>query len=252
MKAMILAAGRGERMRPLSDGTPKPLLCAGGKPLIVHTLERLTQAGIQDVVVNHAWLGQRIVDFLGDGRRFGVTIRYSPEPLGALETGGRLARALPLLGTEPFVAINGDVYTDFPLSCLPTVPHGLAHLIMVENPDYHPHGDFLLRDGHLFVAPAEEERAVGTGNRLTFAGIGVYRPELFDLGLSAGANETRPTRGTAAGRFGLAALLSAGMAKSQVTGERYDGAWFNVGTPSHLCELDNHLGEGLPGRPARP
>ena len=247
MKAMILAAGRGARMRPLSDRRPKPLLETGGKPLIVHMLEGLRRAGITDVVINHAWLGQRIMDALGDGRRFGVAIRYSPEPVAALDTGGGLVRALHLLGPEPFIAVNGDLYTDFPFSRLPANPAGLAHLVMVRNPNYHPRGDFWLRGGTLLPDVAG---AVSGAERLTFAGIGVYRPELFELGLVAGG--VAPASGSKGERFGLAPLLTAAMNGTNVSGERYDGAWFNVGTPDQLSELGAFLRAGLPGHPARP
>ncbi|MEJ2685669.1 MAG: nucleotidyltransferase family protein [Gammaproteobacteria bacterium] len=215
MRAMILAAGRGERMRPLTDHTPKPLLPAGGHALIEYHIAALVQAGITDLVVNHAHLGKAIEDYLGDGARYGAHIRYSPEPDGALETGGGIRHALSLLGSEPFVVVNGDVWTDYPFARLPVAPEGLAHLVLVDNPDHHRNGDFAF-DGH-------RVRQNG-GPRLTFSGIGVYRPALFD--------DTRP------GRFALAPLLRAAMDRGEVTGEHYRGHWIDVGTPERLAELD--------------
>lgn len=215
MRAMILAAGRGERMRPLTDRTPKPLLPVGGRALIEYHIEALVQAGIRDLVINHAHLGRAIEDYLGDGARYGARIQYSPEPEGALETGGGIRNALHLLGPEPFVVVNGDVWTDYPFARLAAAPEGQAHLILVDNPDHHGGGDFVL-DGH-------RVRQTG-GPRLTFSGIGVYRPALFD--------NTEP------GRFALAPLLRAAMDRDQVTGEHYRGRWVDVGTPERLAALD--------------
>ena len=218
MKAMILAAGRGERMRPLTDSTPKPLLQAGGKALLAHHLEALAAAGFREVVINLAHLGAQIETAIGDGSAFGLSIRYSREPDGALETGGGIFQALPLLGPAPFAVINGDVWTDYPLKDLPTEPTGLAHLVLIDNPPQHPRGDFAL-DGDRVVADGPD--------KLTFSGIGVYRPELF-----AGC---RP------GVFPLAPLLRKAMATGQVSGEHYRGAWRDIGTPERLAHLDAEL-----------
>ena len=148
MRAMILAAGRGERMRPLTDQYPKPLLTVAGKPLIEYHLESLAAAGVRDVVINLAWLGEKIMEHVGDGHRWGVRVRYSPEGRNALETGGGIHRALPLLGPAPFWVVNGDVWTDYPLSRLPAEPQGLAHLVLVDNPPHNETGDFHLDQGH--------------------------------------------------------------------------------------------------------
>lgn len=217
MKAMILAAGRGERMRPLTDHTPKPLLRAGAHTLIEYHILGLVQAGIRQLIINHAHLGGQIETALGDGSRYGVEIRYSAEG-EALETGGGIFRALPLLGDAPFVVVNGDVWTDYSFARL-SAPAALAHLVLVDNPPHHPAGDFvLLPDGR--VSDAD-------GPRLTFSGIGVYRPELFAA--------CRP------GKFPLAPLLRAAMAAGQVSGEHYRGGWVDVGTPERLTALDRRL-----------
>ena len=218
-RAMILAAGRGERMRPLTDHTPKPLLQAGGKPLIVWHIERLVAAGIRDLVINHAHLGQLIEEALGDGAQWGARIRYSAEGEGrALETGGGILRALPLLGDAPFLVVNGDVWCDFdPLSLQPGRGQ-LAHLLMVDNPPHNPDGDFCLRDGLL---------SDGDPPRLTFSGIGVYDPGLF--------GHCQP------GAFPLAPLLRRAMAEGRVGGRRHRGQWFDIGTPQRLAELDRLL-----------
>ncbi len=214
MKAMILAAGRGERMRPLTDHTPKPLLAVRGRPLIEYHILALAAAGIRELVINHAHLGEQIVAALGDGRRFGVHIRYSPES-PALETGGGIFRALSLLGDAPFVVVNGDVWSDYDFARLPSEPEGLAHLVLVDNPPHHPEGDFVLRGGRV--------QAQG-GKKLTFSGIGVYRPQLFS--------------GCRPGVFPLTPLLRAAMARAQVSGEHYTGIWCDVGTPERLRALD--------------
>ncbi len=223
LKAMILAAGRGERMRPLTDHTPKPLLTVGGQRLIEYHLAALARAGVREVVINHAHLGEQIEATLGDGDCYGVSIRYSPEP-AALETGGGIFRALPLLGEEPFLVVNGDVWCDYPFERLPVEPAGLAHLVLVDNPPHNPAGDFALEEGLV--------RSDGP-SRLTFSGIGIYRPELF-AGCSAGA-------------FPLAPLLRAAMEQGKVSGEHYRGRWVDVGTPQRLAELDTELNTAMGG-----
>ncbi|RLJ67729.1 N-acetylmuramate alpha-1-phosphate uridylyltransferase MurU [Sulfurisoma sediminicola] len=217
---MILAAGRGERMRPLTDRTPKPLLPVAGRPLIVWHIERLAAAGFRDVVINHAHLGDQIEALLGDGDAWGVRIRYSEEPAGALETAGGIANALPLLGDAPFLVINGDIFCDWDVSRARTVLAAglLAHLVLVPNPGHHPSGDFALTDDML---DAGKERH-------TFAGIGVYRPELF----------AAIERGQVAK---LAPLLDAAIAAGRVSGELHDGRWVDVGTPERLAALDADL-----------
>ena len=218
MRAMILAAGRGERMRPLTDTTPKPLLRAGGRMLIEYHLENLVRAGVTEIVINHAHLGARIEAELGDGGRYGAHIRYSPEPPGALETGGGIHQALPLLGTEPFIVVNGDIWTDMDFRILPHAPDGLAHLVLVDNPEHHPAGDFHLQDGRVDYTGAP---------RLTFSGVGVYRAALF--------------AGCAPGRFPLAPLLRAAMDAGDVRGQHYRGRWWDIGTPQRLAMLDELL-----------
>lgn len=217
MKAMILAAGRGERMRPLSDAVPKCLLEVRSKPLIVWLIEALARAGIGEFVINHAHLGYMIEAALGDGRGFGVAIGYSPEA-EALETGGGITKALPLLGQAPFLAVNGDIFCDFDFASLVTRSLGpnLAHLVLVENPPHHPHGDFVLRDA----------RVGDTGNpKSTFSGIGLYRPDLF-ASLKPGSKGQ------------LAPLLRAAMTRGLVSGELHRGEWHDVGTPERLAELN--------------
>lgn len=214
---MILAAGRGERMRPLTDHTPKPLLPVGGRPLIVWHLERLAALGVRKVVINHAHLGAQIERALGDGSAWGLAIRYSPEEQ-ALETGGGIFRALPLLGDSPFLVLNGDIWCDADLGVLGLANGDLATLLMVDNPAHHPGGDFHLRDGRL---------AADGGPRLTFSGIGLYAPALFD--------------GCEPGAFPLAPLLRAAMAAGRVGGRRHTGRWTDVGTPERLATLDQAL-----------
>jgi MurNAc alpha-1-phosphate uridylyltransferase len=220
MKAMILAAGRGERMRPLTDTVPKPLLAAGGSRLIEYHLRALALAGIDEVVINHAHLGAQLEAYLGDGARYGVRIAYSPEGERGLETGGGILQALPLLGAAPFIVVNGDTWTDYPFAHLPQAPAGLAHLVLVPNPEHHPAGDFTLMDGYI----GNEAAA-----RHTFSGIGVYRPELFAA--------CRP------GVFPLAPLLRAAAAHGEVSGELYTGGWMDIGTPERLAELERRLTE---------
>lgn len=217
MKAMILAAGRGERMQPLTDTIPKPLLKAGGKALIEYHLDNIKQAGLHDVVINHAWLGEQIEARLGDGSRYGLNIEYSRED-EALETAGGIQRALPLLGDEPFMVINGDIWTDYSLASLPRTLTGLAHLVMVNNPPQHQAGDFMLTSGELLPEGKD---------CLTFGGIGLYRPALFT--------------GLKPGKSPLAPLLREAMENRNITGEHYTGRWFDIGTPQRLRELDMML-----------
>jgi MurNAc alpha-1-phosphate uridylyltransferase len=237
-KAMILAAGLGERMRPLTDHTPKPLLVAGGKPLIIWQIERLRAAGFVDLVINLAHLGQQIEAFLGDGAAFGVRIQYSREP-EPLETAGGIATARDLLGDAPFLVTNGDVYAEFDYARLQPVladmagnPNHLAHLVLVDNPPHHPGGDFVLRNGAVDLPspPAPLPPAGEGSNTLTFSGIGCYRPALF-AGITAGSKAK------------LAPLLKAAMLAGQVTGEHFAGRWEDVGTPARLNTLDVELKE---------
>jgi len=216
MKAMILAAGRGERMRPLTDTTPKPLLEVRGKALIVRLIESLVHAGIREMAINHAHLGDSIEAALGDGRRFGAAIRYSREA-EALGTGGGIAQALPLLGEEPFIVVNGDIFCDFDFSALVarTLGKHVAHLVLVANPPHHPEGDFAL-DGTQVLDQRKPE--------WTFSGIGLYRPELFG-GITPGSKGQ------------LAPLLRAAMARKQVSGEIHRGVWYDVGTPERYAAL---------------
>ena len=231
MKALVFAAGLGERMRPLTDHTPKPLLEITGKPLIVWHLEKLAAMGIKDVVINTSWLAEQFPATLGDGARFGLRLHYAYEGATPLETGGGLWNALPLLGDAPFIAVNGDVWCDADFATLPREPAGIAHLLLVDNPVHNPDGDFALdAQGRL-----HDE---GDG-KLTFSGIGVYRPALFDgwrdvIGNAPGASETPP-------RFKLAPLLRAAMARGEVTGTHHRGRWTDVGTPQRLAELDAAL-----------
>ncbi len=214
-QAMLLAAGRGERMRPLTDHTPKPLLPVAGKPLIEYHIERLAAAGVRLLVINHAWLGGQIEARLGDGARWGVEIRYSPEER-ALETGGGIQRALRHFGDEPFFVVNGDVWSDVDFHD-PRIPSQAdAHLVLVDNPAHHPEGDFGLRDGWVTNQPA-----------LTYSGIGIYRARLFD--------------GQPAGRFALAPLLRAAIDAGRISGAHHRGAWCDVGTPERLRALDRQL-----------
>ncbi|SOY53839.1 putative sugar-phosphate nucleotidyl transferase [Cupriavidus taiwanensis] len=235
MKVMIFAAGRGDRMRPLTDACPKPLLAVGGKPLIVWKIEALARAGLRDIVINHAWLGAQIEAALGDGSRFGVRIAYSAEG-EALETAGGIAKALPLLSHDPvrgeiFLAVSGDIFCDYDFRALLPRAQALAgaaaphmHLVMVPNPPFHPRGDFAL-DAHgrlsLDTDPA-------SGERLTFGNIGLYDTRLF----------TDIVPGT---RLPMTPIYHAGIAAGTATGERFDGRWENVGTPAQLAELDATL-----------
>ena len=218
MRAMILAAGRGERLRPLTDSTPKPLLEAGGKPLIEHHLEHLASAGFREIVINLSHLGDQIRDKLGNGATWGLNIRYSPEPPGALGTGGGIKKALPLLGDSPFVIINGDVFTNYPLARLRAIKCDHAHLVLVPNPGHHPGGDFKLQGG--YVSEVGEPRH-------TFSGISVYHPRFFDT--------------TPDGSFSVVPLLKAAMNSHQVTGQLFNGTWHDVGTLERLESLRDEL-----------
>ena len=219
MKAMILAAGRGERMRPLTDHTPKPLLPVAGKPLIVHTINQLVSAGFTEIVINHARFGQQIEDKLGDGKAVGASISYSPEGDEPLETAGGIINALPLLGNERFLVVNGDIATDFPFADLKTASVALAHIVLIDNPPHHLAGDFALDNSGSVTEDGD--------NRLTFSGIGLYHPDLF--------------KDIPSGKSKLAPLLRAAMAANKVTGQYYPGFWMDIGTPERLAELDQHL-----------
>ena len=215
---MLLAAGRGERLRPLTDRTPKPLIKAGGRPLIVHLIEALKRTGHDDIVINLSWRGDDIQRALGNGDRYGVRLRYSPEPDDALETGGGILNALPLLGAAPFLVVSADIYTDFPFDRLPPDSPALAHLVLVNNPPHNAGGDFAIDNGRL--------RNDGE-KRLTFSGIGVYRPELFE--------------GQSPGRFPLAPLLRKAATGDQATAEHYRGEWQDVGSVERLEALRRKL-----------
>lgn len=220
MKAMILAAGRGERMRPLTDTLPKPLVTVNDKPLIAYHIERLVAAGIVDIIINHAHLGEKIEAALGDGAQWGANIIYSPEPEGGLETAGGIVQALPLLGDKPFIVVNGDVWTDYDFSLLAslTLNECLAHLVLVDNPEHHPTGDFYLSS----QAKVEEQ---GDSEALTFSGISVLHPHLFN--------------GVSAGRSRLAPLFREAMLQHKVSGEYYAGDWRDIGTLERLELLRN-------------
>ena len=240
MRALVFAAGLGERMRPLTEHTPKPLLEVAGKPLIAWHLEKLAAAGIADVVVNTSWLAQRFAPALGDGARWGLRLHYLYEGGTPLETGGGILNAMPLLspdGQAPFLAVNGDIWCDADFDALPRAPDGDAHLLMVDNPPHNPDGDFAL-DAH--------GRLHGDGaHRLTFCGIGVYRPRLFDdwrtvIGDAPGTEASPP-------RFKLAPLLRSAMRRGAVGGAHHTGTWTDVGTPQRLAELDARLRSGHGG-----
>lgn len=218
MKVIILAAGKGERMRPLTEHTPKPLLRAGGQALIEYHLQALKTAGLVDIIINLSWLGEQIEQWLGDGSCFGVRIQYSREGPIPFETAGGIIQALPLLGDAPFVVVNADIWTDYPFASLPDPLTSLAHIVLVNNPGHHPQGDFALNDNRL--ANAGEPR-------LTYSGIGVYHSRLF-TGLSRGV---RP----------LAPLLRQAIDTGQVSGEHYPGQWRDIGTVERLRELDDLL-----------
>jgi len=215
MRAMILAAGRGERMKALTDHTPKPLLKVRDKYLIEYAIDNLKEAGVTEIIINISWHAAAIRTALGDGKKYGVTLVYSEEP-ERLETGGGITKALPLLGQDPFIVVSADIITDYPLKKLPQQPHGVAHLVLVDNPPFHPYGDFGLNDKHvdMLTAPA-----------YTFANIGVYRPELFD--------------GCQVDVFPLSKLLFPAIRKNQITGEYYKGVWYNIGTPEDLQQAQS-------------
>ena len=226
MKAMILAAGKGERMRPLTLHTPKPLLPVRGMPLIDYHLRALAAAGFEEVVINHAWLGQQIEDYLGDGARLGLRIRYSAEG-EPLETGGGIFRALPLLGDAPFLVVNGDIWTDYPFARLRRPLAGLAHLVLVDNPAHHPQGDFGL------TAEARCTAAEAASACLTYSGIAVLHPRLF--------------AGCQPGAFKLAPLLRSAMARAEVSGEHFTGRWVDVGTHERLAQVESMLSSEVCG-----
>jgi MurNAc alpha-1-phosphate uridylyltransferase len=211
MRAMILAAGRGERLRPLTDTTPKPLLDVAGQPLIAYHLDRLAGAGFREVVINLAHQGELIRKTLGDGNAWGVNIRYSQEPPGALDTGGGIQQALPMLGNAPFAVINGDIFCDYPLARLRAVKCDHAHLVLVPNPSHHPGGDFGLLGGYV----TQESQA-----RHTYSGIAVYHPRFFN--------------NAPGGRHSVVPMMVAAMALKQVTGELYRGTWHDIGTLERL------------------
>jgi N-acetyl-alpha-D-muramate 1-phosphate uridylyltransferase len=221
MKAMLLAAGRGERMRPLTDHTPKPLLRVAGRPLIAWHLAALARAGIHEVIINVSWLGEQIRAALGDGRDFGLSIRYSEEGSPPLETGGGIFQALPLLGAEPFLVVNGDTFTDVDLTSLQLSAAADARLVMVPNPPQHPQGDFVL-EGDLLQA--------GAGPTLTYSGIGIFSPALFT--------------GCAAGQFPLLPLLKRAIAAHRLQGQLHTGQWLDIGTPERLAALNRTLTQG--------
>jgi MurNAc alpha-1-phosphate uridylyltransferase len=241
MKALLLAAGRGERMRPLTDATPKPLLQAGGKRLIEWHLERLANSGIRKIVVNIAHLAEQFPYALGDGSRYGVRIAYSREGETPLETGGGMLHALPLLSDESFLAINADTFTDFDFAKLSNPPCGVAELVLVDNPPQHPQGDFGIdADGRLLP----HADSPGATHALTFAGIGVYRPEILRdwqtvIGDAEGAHAAQP-------RFPLTPLLRAAITRGAITWQHHRGFWTDVGTPQRLTQLDARLRVAAP------
>ncbi len=216
---MILAAGRGERMRPLTDTTPKPLLLAGGKPIIQKTIEQLVFSGFTEIVINIAYLGHQIIETLGFGQRFGASISYSDEGIAALETAGGIINALPILGTEPFLVVNGDIANDYDFSQLQNKSFDLAYLVLIPNPAHHPEGDFHLTSSGLIAVDGQP--------MLTYSGIGLFNPKLF--------------KNTPPGKIKLAPLLRNAMSKNNVSGESFDGFWLDIGSPERLHELDNYL-----------
>lgn len=231
MRALIFAAGKGERMRPLTEHTPKPLLPAGGKPLIAWHLEKLAALGIGDVVINTSWLADRFLPALGDGSRWGLRLHYSYEGREPLETGGGMHHALRLLGDAPFLAVNGDIWSDLDFASLPAQPSGVAHLVMVDNPPQHPRGDFALGDDGILQRTGAQT--------FTYSGIGIYRPELLAgwrqvVGAAAGVDDEPP-------HFPLRPLLQAAVSAQRITGQHHSGRWTDVGTPERLAQLDREL-----------
>jgi len=222
MRALIFAAGLGERMRPLTLTKPKPLLAVGGKPLIVWHIERLAAIGVRDIVINTSWLAERFPKVLGNGDNFGIRLHYSYEGEAPLETGGGMLQALPLLGDAPFIAINGDIWSTHPLADLPTHPAGLAHCVLIPLPSFRPPGAFELAASPLLGRNAAAH---------TLAGIGVYRPTLL--------------RECAPGKFSLAPLLTSAANAGQLSVELHRGDWEDVGTPERLARLDQRLGAAL-------
>lgn len=218
MKAMILAAGRGERMRPLTDNTPKPLLVAAGKPIIEYTIEQLVSAGFTELVINTAHLGAQLPKVLGHGERWGIRIDFIHEGEQALETAGGIINALPLLGDKAFVVVNGDIATDFDFSALHQLQVAMAHLVLIPNPPHHPDGDFCLNAQGMLVAEGMPT--------FTFSGIGVYHPQLF-AGLTTGVRK-------------LAPILREAIAQGQASGELFTGFWKDIGTPARLQELHDY------------
>jgi len=223
MRAMILAAGRGSRMRPLTDNQPKPLLPVAGKPLLGYHLEKLANAGVNEVVINHAWHGEQIEDFVGDGSQWGLQVSFSAEPEGGLETAGGIIKALPLLGDDPFWVINGDIWTDWDYRDLPTdLEKGLlGHLIMVDNPIHHSNGDFAIENGLLVNGENENDA------RKTFSGVGLYRKELL-APYPEGKRALKPFFGRA-------------INKKQLAASHQDGFWTDVGTPERLHQVNQRL-----------
>jgi MurNAc alpha-1-phosphate uridylyltransferase len=275
LDVILLAAGRGERMRPLTDRTPKPLLRAGGDSLIGHLLRALARAGLTSVVVNHAHLGDQLVAALGDGSAWGVRIRYSDESAGALETGGGIVKALAQIGSDPFLVVNGDIWTDYPFARLPHAMAGLSHLVLVDNPAHHPQGDFVLRQGR--VLPREDAAAPVSGranslpdpavdlvarqgarrshsgdygddeqHRIAGKGAAQQVSDLRDRALTLtysgiGVYRRALFDGRAAGCFPLAPILREAARRGEVSGEHYRGRWSDVGAPERLAELDRQL-----------
>lgn len=231
MKALIFAAGKGERMRPLTNHTPKPLLAMGGKRLIEWHIEKLSACGVRDIVINTSWLAECFEPALGDGSRWNVSLHYSYEGAEPLETGGGMLQALSIIGDESFIAVNGDIWSDVDYSMLPKSISGLAHLVLVDNPEHNRKGDFVLTSDGKVESDGPE--------KLTFSGTGIYQPALFNgwrdiIGNANGVDETPP-------RFKLAPLLRHAMHRQQITGEHHSGNWTDVGTPERLQHLDESL-----------
>ncbi len=225
MKAMILAAGRGERLRPLTDSTPKSLLAAQGKPLIAYHIERLARAGVRQLIINTSWLGEKIEAYVGDGSRFGVEVLWSREPQ-PLETGGGIRRALPLLGRDPFLVVNSDIWTDYPLEKLVAQDWSAeqdAHLVLVPNPPHHQQGDFILDAAGVVRHPRHGAAT------LTFSGISILWPEIFALHRSGSE------------KFPLRDVLSGSIDAGFVSGECYGGSWWDIGTRERLEDLNTFL-----------